>query len=230
MALSVICEASARVKDTVAGRCVLPRYCNTWNCVTCQPYRLKLLMAELAGGNPTIFVTITWAVDQGVERLAAAKAQRRAWAKYVAWYNRRHGEGALQYMVVCEGTRPDWPHLHILCRAKWIPHTELSAFMEAEIGSPIVEVQSLKQVRSVARYLAKYMSKGPRQYGTLKRYWRSLKYLMPDFLAERAVRRRPGGWRILADTWQWIAWDAVLRGFSVERLSPGAFIRARAPP
>ena len=225
-----ICGSTSRVKHTPAGRECSSDYCDRWSCGTCFRKRLKRLSEELAGGDPNIFITITWAVGRGIERIPAALLQRQAWAKFVALYNREHGACALQYMAVCEATQEDWPHMHILVRAKWVSQKKLSAFMKKEIGAEIVDVQSLKQIRSVAKYLAKYLAKGPAQYGTLKRYWRSLGYLLPEFLEERRGRRRPGQWGRDPRSWQAIAFDAALRGFRVDAFPSGCFIHARAPP
>lgn len=226
----MMCGDEACVNHAHNGRCVLPRYCGTWECRECRKVRLKRLLHEIAGGAPTIFLTLTWWVRPGWTFEAAARAQRAAWAKYVALFNRKHGPKALQYIVVCEATLKGWPHLHIAARAKWIPHKALSKFMKAEIDSPVVDVQSLKQVRSVAKYLAKYLSKGPHQFATLKRYWKTLGYLLPAYFEDRAYRRRSGSWCLDPRSWQEIAFDAVLRGFKIEKLDPGVFIRAKAPP
>ena len=113
---------------------------------------------------------------------------------------------------------------------KWVPHHELSDFMEAEIGSPNVRLISLDGVHRVAAYLAKYLGKGPHQFGTLKRYWRTLGYLLPAFFEDRETRRRAGEWFSDPRSWQEIAFDAALRGFKVEHLKPGIFIPARLPP
>jgi len=226
----MICGQGSLVKYTVAGRTVLPFSCNCWDCPECRPYRLRRLVGEALGGAPASFVTITWAVRPGWTPAAAAQAQSDAWADYAAWYNRRHGEGALQYFAVREATEDGWPHMHILVRAAWVPHHELSAFMAARIGSPIVKIESLKQVRSAAHYVAKYVGKGPHRFGTLKRYWRTLAYLLPAFLEARAARRQSGVWQIDERDWWVLQFEAVLRCFSVEPLNPGVFIRARAPP
>lgn len=226
----MLCGQTSCVKHGDAGRCVLPRYCNTWSCRSCMVHRLRRLMEELAGGLPTIFLTLTWRVREGWTDAEIARAMAAAWAKWVAIYNREHGPRALQYMVVRERTKAGTPHMHIVIRAPWIPKRALSDFMRDEIDSPIVDVRSLKEVRSVAKYLAKYLTKGPAQFGTLKRYWRTLGYLQPEFLDDRRARRTLGDWRLDPRTWQEVGFDATLRGFRVEPLNPGAFIHARAPP
>ena len=226
----MLCGQASLVKYTVAGRLVLPRPCNCWECDDCRPHRLKRLIVEALGGEPTIFLTLTWRVRPGWTPAAAAAAQSGAWAEYAAWYNRRHGDRALQYFAVREPTDAGWPHLHILVRASWVPHHELSDFMAIAIGSPIVKVESLKQVRSAVYYVSKYIAKGPHRFGTLKRYWRTLAYLLPAFLEARTARRESGVWQIDDRSWCEIRFGAICRNFMVEDLNPGVFIRARAPP
>lgn len=226
----MLCGNTSSVKHTDTGRCALPRYCGAWTCPACMPGRLTRLSEELAGGAPLLFLTLTWAVRPGFTPEDAARRQRQAWAKYVASYNREHGPRALQYMAVCEATKNGWPHLHILCRVPWIKAKELSAFMERETGSPMLKLLLLKSVRNVAKYLAKYMAKGPRQFGTLKRYWRTLGYLLPAFFEDRQARRRRAEWTADPRTWQEIGFDAALRGFRVDQLQPGVLIHAKKPP
>lgn len=226
----MLCGEGASVNHTPAGRCVLPRWCGTWACEECRLVRLKRVIAEIIGGEPTIFLTLTWKVRPGWTPDEAARALSRAWAKFVALYNRQHGARSLQYYVVPEATKKGWPHLHLAVRAEWVSHHALSEFMEAEIGSPIVRLIALDGIHRVAAYLAKYLGKGPHQFGTMKRYWRTLGYLLPAFFEDRVSRRRAGEWHSDPRHWQEIAWDAALRGFSVDRLAPGAFIHARAPP
>jgi len=192
--------------------------------------RLKRVIAEIIGGEPTLFLTLTWLVRAGWTPEEAARALSRAWAKFAAAHNRQHGPRALQYFVVPEATKKGWPHLHIAIRAPWISLKKLRAFMAKEIGSPVLKLIKLDGVHRVAAYLAKYLGKGPHQFGTMKRYWKTLGYILPAFFEEGARRRRTGGWYADPRPWQEIAFDATLRGFRVERLDPGVFIHARAPP
>lgn len=226
----MLCGQGSSVNHTNAGSCVLPRWCSRWTCPECRPIRLKRVIAEIVGGEPTIFLTLTWKVRPGWTPADAARAMQDAWAKYVALYNRREGPKALQYFVVREATKQGWPHMHLAIRAKWVPHHELSEFMEVEIGSPIVRVLKLDGIHRVAAYLAKYLGKGPHQFETLKRYWKTLGWLLPAFAEEGASRRRAGEWYTDPRHWQEIAFDKALRGFRVEKLNPGAFIHAKAEP
>lgn len=192
--------------------------------------RLKRLIAEIVGGEPTLFLTITWHVRPGWTPEHAARRLSHAWAKYVALHNRTHGPRSLQYFVVVEATKQGWPHLHIAIRAPWISIRKLRAFLAKETASPVLKLIKLDRIHRVAAYLAKYLGKGPRQFGTCKRYWKTLSWLLPAFLEEGDRRRRVGAWYRDPRSWQDIAFDAVLRGFKVERLDPGVFIPRKVPP
>ena len=226
----MICGQGSSVNHTVAGRCALPRWCSRWACDDCRPVKLKGLIAQLIGGKPTLFLTLTVQVRADWTPLEAAHALSRAWAKFAAMHNRQHGARALQYMLSIEATEAGWPHLHILIRAPWISLTKLRAHMKAEIASPVLKLISLDGIHRVAAYVAKYIGKGPRQFGTMKRYWKTLDWLLPEFHEERRRRRRTGLWTLDPRSWQEIAFDAALRGFRTEPLNPGVLIHARAPP
>jgi len=226
----MICGQGSSVNHTVAGRCVLPRWCGRWACEDCRIVRAKRVIAEIVGGEPTLFLTITWKVREDWTPEQAARALTRVWQKYAAWHRRHHGTATLQYFVVIEATDAGWPHLHIAIRATSISLKTLRAMLAADIQSPVCKLISLGKINRLAAYLAKYMGKGPFQFGTLKRYWRTLAWLLPEFLDEGRRRRRTGQWCADPRAWQEVAFDAALRGFKVERLDPGVFIHARAPP
>ena len=230
MRVPTICGQGSSVNHTLAGRCVLPRWCGRWGCEECRVVRLKRVIAEIMGGEPTLFLTITWLVRAGWTPEEAARALSRAWAKFAAWHNRKHGERSLQYFVVPEATKKGWPHLHIAIRAPWISLKKLRALLAAEIQSPVVKLIVLDGIHRVAAYLAKYLGKGPHQFGTMKRYWKTLSWLLPAFFEEGRRRRQPGEWYADPRSWQEIAFDAVLRNHRVEYLDPGVFIHRPAPP
>ena len=192
MRVPTICGQGSSVNHTLAGRCVLPRWCGRWGCEECRVVRLKRVIAEIMGGEPTLFLTITWLVRAGWTPEEAARALSRAWAKFAAWHNRKHGERSLQYFVVPEATKKGWPHLHIAIRAPWISLKKLRALLAAEIQSPVVKLIVLDGIHRVAAYLAKYLGKGPHQFGTMKRYWKTLSWLLPAFFEEGRRRRQAG--------------------------------------
>ena len=228
--MAIYCGQESRVNHGAAGRCALPRWCDKWDCAACRVHKQKRVMEEIAAGDPNLFLTITWRVRPGWTPEAAAQALRAAWAKWAALHNRRRGRRDLQYYAVPEPTDAGWPHIHLAVRCKWVSLRKLRAFLAAEIDSPVVKLVKLDGVHRVAAYLAKYMSKGPTRFGTMKRYWRTLDYLSPEYLEERAARRMPGVWQIDPRSWQEIAFDAVLRGFRVVYLDPGVQIHAKVPP
>jgi len=226
----MLCGECSSVNHTPTGRCALPRYCGRWGCDKCRPVRRKRVIAEIIGGQPTDFLTLTTQVRADWTPDEAARALPRAWARYAAWHNRKYGKRSLQYFAVMEATKQGWPHLHITIRANWIDLRKLRAILVADLRSPVCKLIKLDGIHRVAAYLAKYLGKAPHQFGTGKRYWKTLDWLLPAFFEDREARRRSGAWFPDPRSWQEIAFDAALRGFKVEQLNPGVFLPARVPP
>lgn len=165
-------------------------------------------------GAPTRFITLTvnphW-YDSPAERGARLAA---AWRAYVKHWRRTRPSQTMQYLVVVELTKRGEPHLHIMVRGGRVPHAELSKFMLAAIGAPVVDVRMVREATQVAQYVAKYISKRPIKLGSLKRYWRSLGYFT-DEIKEQRKRKKPRNaiWII----------DEALRDVSKRLFSIGKF-------
>lgn len=86
------------------------------------------------------------------------------------------GEAKLQYVWVMEKTKRGWPHLHILCRSRWISHNWLSAQMDDLIGAPIIDIRRLNSSKATAVYASKYCGKDTAKYEWTKRYSFSRNY------------------------------------------------------
>ena len=89
---------------------------------------------------------------------------------------RKFRKAPIEYFAVFEETKKGAPHLHILMRAPYVPQKWISAVMDELIKSPIVDIRKIHGKRMVVNYIAKYVSKGPAAFGTLKRYWTSRGY------------------------------------------------------
>lgn len=110
----------------------------------------------------------------------------RAWRDIAREYRRLWPTREAQYMVVLELTKRGEPHLHILWRGGFVPQKWLSAQMKERIAAPVVDVRMVRGEGEVARYVAKYISKRNIRLGTMKRYWRSSKYLAETERARKA--------------------------------------------
>jgi len=101
------------------------------------------------------------------------------WRNCVKRLHRLYPLETIEYMAVVEGTKRGEPHLHILYRGPWVDQRKLSAWMAHFADAPIVDVRAVRGRREAVRYVAKYISKKPEQFGTAKRYWRSYHYSEP---------------------------------------------------
>ncbi|MFG0245764.1 MAG: hypothetical protein ACF8MF_06920 [Phycisphaerales bacterium JB052] len=125
-------------------------------------------------------------------------------------------DSRLPFLVVFEKHADGWPHMHVLCRSKWIAHRWLKAQWIALTRSPIVFVQRIYSRSKAAGYCAKYAGKASEKFGTTKRYWQS-----PDYQQnprEKPDKRDPYGavWEISPSSiWQiYGAWRDL--GYAVE--------------
>jgi len=168
-----LCNSWSVVKDLGAIRYGKPLPCRSWNCDYCAPNRRSQLMALAASGSPTRFLTLTVNPTFGADPEARLKALARAWRIVVQRLRRKYAEKPIEYLAVVEETKLGEPHLHILLRAPYLPQALLSRWMGEIINSPIVDIRAVRGVREVIRYIAKYISKAPHQFGHAKRYWHS---------------------------------------------------------
>lgn len=166
-----ICRDWSLVKYEAHQRHCRPLYCRSWSCEVCQPRRRAQLMAQAAGGNPNRFLTLTVNPAIGDSPSDRLRLLARAWRVAVQRLRRAFPGKTIDYLAIVEETKQGEPHLHLLLRAPFIPQGLISAIMGELIESPIVDIRAIKNVRHVIRYVAKYITKAPAQFGTAKRYW-----------------------------------------------------------
>lgn len=188
-------------------------WCNAWSCPDCQPRRTKRLIAEANGGKPRTFLTLTMRADYPGGPIAQAKALNRAWRHLRQAICRKYKIKHLPHLTVMERTKQGTPHLHVLCRAPYIPQHWISEKMAAFVGAPIVDIRRIDGHRKIASYVAKYVGKQPHQFGTCKRYyksrdyelrinWRTKRHHGPDVLFSRVDRPL---WSVVQH-WQQLGW------------------------
>jgi hypothetical protein len=112
-------------------------------------------------------------------------------------------------MAVFEETKKGEPHLHILARAPFIPQRWLSDQMSELMKAPIVDIRRVKAAAEAARYVAKYVGKGPKPFAKLKRYWSSPGYDLQKDAKPKKDAATDSGWRclkepliVIADIWR----------------------------
>jgi len=133
-------------------------------------------MAQAASGQPNRFITLTCNPSVEVSPEDRLKVLARAWRLIVKRLRRQHPKRSIEYLAVVEATKRGEPHLHILFRGPFVPQATLSTWMNEIAESPIVDIRRIKNAREVVRYVAKYITKKPAQFGTSKRYWQSVNY------------------------------------------------------
>jgi len=133
-------------------------------------------MAQAASGEPVRFLTLTVNPRIGESPYDRLRALSLAWRTTVKRLRRLYKAATIEYLAIVEATKAGEPHLHILLRAPHIPQTYISECMRELIDSPIVDIRKIRSVKEVIRYVAKYVTKAPAQFGTAKRYWCSSGY------------------------------------------------------
>lgn len=180
---------------------VMKLTCRSWNCPECCKLRRNQLVREAKEGKPERFITLTvnpaW-FNSPEERAARLVA---AWRLIRRRFIERRKGNVCEFMAVFELTKLGEPHLHIIQRGSFISQRWLSAQMKELMGAPVVDIRAVKGRKAVAEYVSKYISKRNIRIGTLKRYWRSKKYLAVSRAELR--RRRNAGARFWIAEFHW---------------------------
>lgn len=172
--------------------------CRSWSCPSCQKDRAKGLVAEVMQGKPERFITLTvnpnW-FDSPEER---ARRLVAAWRLIRRRFLKMHPNAKCEFIAIFERHKSGEPHLHIAQRGAYIRQKWLSQQMEELMGAKIVDISYIRKSSQIAMYVAKYVGKEPFQFGTLKRYWRSIKYLEMSKAAAKRIRNA-GAWFYIMD-------------------------------
>lgn len=184
-----------------------------------------------AEGNPTTFVTLTVNPQRGESQAERARDLSDALKVLIKRARRKWTKGKIEYLAVFEATKRGEPHLHVLMRAPYVPQKWLSRQMDELIEAPIVDIRHVHSKKHAATYVAKYVGKGPKSFGTLKRYWCSQGYSPKPATVDRVREEFEHRWYVvrrslwmLADEWS-LAGLLVIRAGEHEIYSPN-----RHPP
>lgn len=215
-----VCGGWSLVKHEATHTTAITLWCNSWQCPDCLPHRLRRLKRDASDGKPDKFITLTVnpAVGQSVEQRAYDLSN--AWKIVVKRIRRKWKGSKIEYMCVFEETKRGEPHLHILARAPYIPQKWLSEQLDELISAPIVDIRAVRGQKMAAAYVAKYVGKGPRPFGKLKRYWCTPGYGTSVKLDQPDSEYPWSGWTVersslwqLAERWQ-------LMGYLVDTSEP----------
>lgn len=127
----------------------------------------------------------------------------------------------LPYFAFLERTKRGEPHLHILIRSPFIPQDWLSAQMQDLTGSPVVWIEAIKGTRHAIRYVTKYVTKEPAQWGNKKRYWKSRNWKVKADDPETAYQRPTDP--VIVERMSWrdhLQWR-VGQGWTIEQTDEG---------
>jgi hypothetical protein len=168
--------------------------CRRWQCEHCRPKRQAEVRRLCRAGEPMLMVTLTDQVKPDGNQDEAAQRLVRAWRLIVKRYKRQHNQERFPYLAVVEETQQGWPHLHILCRERFISHEWLSEALHDITGSYVVWLTRLKSGRQGANYVSKYLGKDPHHYQGCKRYWRSQDWIVDRDAWDELHEKLRGDW------------------------------------
>lgn len=132
--------------------------------------------------------------------------------------------GKFPFLAVFEKTQQGEPHLHVLARTRWIEQRWLARLMGGIMGAPVCDVRRVENKRQMARYCSKYVGKAAHQFGTLKRYWRALDWLLDRKKKEKQPPPWEGGWYRWKGTLDELKWWASNMGLSVKETRQGLLL------
>lgn len=131
------------------------------------------MLAKAASGEPTRLLTLTVNPQHGESPADRLRGLSNAWRLVVKRLRRANPGKEVEFLAIVEETKAGEPHLHILLRSPFVPQALISEWMRELIDAPIVDIRRVKNAREVIRYVAKYVTKAPKQFDRMKRYWSS---------------------------------------------------------
>lgn len=185
---------------------------------------------QAACGAPNTFITLTTSTKTGPTPAARAAALVKAWRQFVRKARKHYGYATIPYFAVFEATKLGQPHLHILCRVRWIDQRFISAFMRDEIGAPIVDIRRCTSASAGARYIAKYIGKAPGKFGTCKRYWQTKDYRKLNLETPDPPEFAGGGWHKEPISIANLLLHHTIQRHQVEKIGPIYKITTTGPP
>ena len=216
---TILCsEASLVNPGSYAFRAVTLK-CRSWGCDLCYSDRKRQLVELALSGQATTFITLTSNPATGGTPDTRARHLARAWPVIVKRAKKKYGYKTIPYLCVFEATKRGEPHLHILCRVKWIDQAWLSNQMKDLISAPIVWVKEVKSQKHMASYIAKYIGKEPERFQGTKRYWRTQDWRIVPVEVEDESTIWSDRWYTIKNSlpglkrvWERLGYDVVMEG------------------
>jgi len=181
-------------------------------------------MAKAANGQPTRFITLTVNPRRPGTPEDRLRELAHAWRVIILRLRRLHPTEPSQYLAIVEATEAGEPHLHILFRGPYIPQGWLSDAMRELIDAPIVDIRKVKSVAHAVRYVAKYVTKRPAQFGTSKRYWSSQAYAIADPEYVKPEKGCEAAWRLVFERMDTLCKAWTMLGYPGRQHENGGYV------
>lgn len=217
----MLCSEVQLVKTGDGFIDVKPLPCNRWSCDYCAPRRRFQLVALATSGEPNKILTLTVNPARGQSANNRRDMLHDAWKRLVKRILRKHKWKTLPYMAFLERTKAGEPHLHILLRCPFISQRWLSEQMRKMIGAPIVWIERINSTSHAVRYVTKYVSKAPAQFGKGKRYWVSRGWQLHETSQVERPIFDPMTTRVIREHWEETLFKHPRQGFDHAILDDG---------
>lgn len=223
------CGEHTAVKGTSTQAVAISLKCKSWLCDHCTDMRKRQLMAQMAGGKPSKFITFTTRRVENMTPEQAAKRLSYAWRLCRLRIMRHLGVKSLPFICVIERHKSGWPHMHVLARMPWFSQKLLSKWMDELCDGKNVWIEHLDSSHKSVAYCAKYCGKCAQKIGTTKRYWQSQDYDQREN-EDPKTKPLPGdGWELWQKNLASMAEAFKTWGYHVEWIA-GDKIAAEKPP
>jgi hypothetical protein len=137
------------------------RFCKSYRCPDCSIRKLRRLRFKIAESATARKLTklLTLTLDPGKipEGTSSPVYLRNCWRKMRVSLQRRTGN-SVEFIAVLELQKSGLAHLHVLVH-EYLPQAWVSEAWQGVGGGKIVDIRSV-DVRRIAGYLAKYLTKG----------------------------------------------------------------------
>lgn len=226
----MLCSEASLVNSGWDGYQAVSLRCRSWGCPICNEARKKQVVALAKSGNPNTFITLTVNPAYGATPYERARRLADAWRTIVRLVKAKYGYAELPYFCVFEATKNGEPHLHILCRVKWISQKWLSEQMRELMMAPVVDIRRVRDKSKLTYYISKYMGKDPHRFKTCKRYWTTRDWEQTKFEPEPPPGRWHSAWRIERTPLAELAEDYRSRGYEVTETRNRVLAFKQGPP
>ncbi len=167
----VLCTERSLVKHDREIITVSPLRCKCWKCSHCVAFKQKELWWKAFKGDPRIFLTLTMKPQPGATPESQAAEFVTGWRMLRQFLCRHLKRKSITFLAVFEAHESGWPHLHILLRGGYIDHRLIRRWWHSKFKSHQIDIRLAKNKRQISSYISKYVSKAPKGFGSLKRYW-----------------------------------------------------------